>query len=118
LVRRQVPLPSPCYDLTAIMNCEITSCTLNIIVLVAASLLSEARNQLLTIYDQVPTLVSPPIHFRRLTGCVCESDLKFTASWWYAITSDSCFMLSSFRKQSELRLFLRIRSSSHCGSPL
>ena len=34
LVRRQVPLPSPCYDLTAIMNCEITSCTLNIIVLV------------------------------------------------------------------------------------
>ena len=42
----------------------------------------------------------------------------FTAACWSAITSDSIFMLSSCRQQSELRRFLRIRSDSHLCIPL
>ena len=42
----------------------------------------------------------------------------FTAACWSAITSDSIFMVSSCRHQSELRRFFRICSNLHSCSPL
>lgn len=87
--QRQVPLPLPCYDFA--IHCSYNSQNK-----VCFTLLTK------NVINVSPLNLSQRGPKSRVTGGLYVSLTIFTASLWYAITSDSIFMFSSYRKQSGL----------------
>ena len=86
VIQPQVPLRLPCYDFTPVTDLTVACCL-----------------------QKVSTQSSGKTNSHGVTGGVCTRPGNvFTASCCYAITSDSDFMPSSCRRQSELRHLLGI----------
>lgn len=57
-------------------------------------------------------------NFPRLMDSQCSSKITFTVACWFTITSNSCFVCSSYRAQFVHLLGLRLSSGSHHCLPL
>ena len=96
VIQPQVPLRLPCYDLAPVADPTVV-----------ARLPCGLPQRL----QAEPT----PMAWRAV--CTRPGNV-FTAARWSAITSDSNFMFSSCREQSELRQLLKICSTSRSRVPL
>ena len=97
VIQPQVPLQLPCYDFTLVTNFTVVICLL--------------KKRLASYFRVKPISMA--------WRAVCTRPVNvFTAACCSAITSDSNFMLSSCREQSELRRFLRVSSRSPYCIPL
>ena len=96
VIQPHLPIRLPCYDFTPVTDLTVATCP---------------RYRLAQRLQVKPT----PMVWRAV--CTRPGNV-FTAACWSAITSDSNFMHSSCRVQSELRLSFRIRSPSQAGNPL
>ncbi len=87
VIQPQVPLQLPCYDFTPVTHPTVMNC-------LPCGLAHPFK------------IESAPMAWRAV--CTRPGNV-FTVACWSTITSDSDFMLSSCREQSELRELLRIR---------
>ena len=116
-IQPQVPLRLPCYDFTSVTHHLVTHHSefhRKIVKLFAFSLeksfWDDFKFKMKKLRRQSISMV---------WRAVCTRlRYIFTAACWSAITSDSIFMVSSCRHQSELRRFFRICSNLHSCSPL
>jgi len=108
-IQPQVPLRLPCYDFTSVTHHLVTQNSVidrKIVKVFSFSLNSKMKKLRRQSISMVWRAVCTRLRY------------IFTAACWSAITSDSIFMVSSCRHQSELRRFFRICSNLHSCSPL
>ena len=108
-IQPQVPLRLPCYDFTSVTHHLVTS----------SSQFHRKRVKILNFSLKLKRKKLRRQSISMVWRAVCTRlRYIFTAACWSAITSDSIFMVSSCRHQSELRRFFRICSNLHSCSPL
>ena len=116
-IQPQVPLRLPCYDFTPVEDPTVVCANkTNFQKHSHPSLCGTSGTQKSWVIIG-PMLRAKPIP--RVWRAVCTGPgYIFTAACWSAITSDSNFMFSSCREQSELRQSFRIRSALQPCFPL
>ena len=108
-IQPQVPLRLPCYDFAPVTKQPFTSSILKIFKYLCLNLMIFYK------YKRIKRWFLFGGHSISRAWRAVSTRLRylFTVACWSTITSDSNFMLSSCREQSELRRFFRIRSSLH-----